>query len=95
MLSEVARVMPCDGMQRSTTVVFCLVRVCPESSKSHGRVQQYYQQSKKEEEDSLIFKFPATNSKEMSIVEIRRVFKYLNPVLTTCIYLSSVFRVMS
>jgi hypothetical protein len=49
----------------------------------------------KEEEDSLIFKFPATNSKEMSIVEIRRVFKYLNPVLTTCIYLSSVFRVMS
>jgi hypothetical protein len=49
----------------------------------------------KEEEDSLIFKFPATNSKEMPIVEIRRVFKYLNPVLTTCIYLSSVFRVMS
>jgi hypothetical protein len=41
-----------------------------------ARTEYYTTTSPKKKEYSLIFKFSATNSKEMSIVEIGRVLKY-------------------
>jgi hypothetical protein len=51
------------------------MRVCPQKLVKPGQ-STILPPVQKKKEYSLIFKFSATNSKEMSIVEIGRVLKY-------------------